>query len=413
MDSTYTRADLGKRHVGPEWFPPLETELPLTRSVGWQSHGGYGRLHPAKALPVGLTVELPASPGRVEEIQIVGVFALYADEEHEAPGATGAMVEVIDSAGESFRIGLQYGTHYFNALEQGEVDVVNRDGTRLKTLDRVHTEEGNARVDVFSIPVPANVRPRKLVFRDMMTQASFVVFHVLTRSVASPVCPFRGHGGRFTFQELGAVLRGRDREKFDMVLVQTTRALAACEDTDEARGAAMLFLANVCAHMLDMGGPRSRHRYIAALARKLESCRSISEVSDCTVGEAEDLVAGTFGRPVDSSAETIRRALEIVAKGFSGPIKDADVAQELGLSASHFRYLFRQQTSKPFHQYVLSYRLNRAKEMLRTTSLTIQQVAHACGFTSQAHFCRAFAKHADMVPTAFRDKHRGRVLEVS
>lgn len=349
----------------------------------------------------------------MEEIQIVGVFALYADEDHEAHGATGAMVEIIDSTGESFRQGLQFGTHYFNALEDGVIDVVNRDGTSIKTIDRVDTEEGNARVDVFSIMVPPNVRPRRVVFRDMMTQASFVVFHVLTKSVASPVCPFRGHGGRFTFQELGAVLRSRDRDKFDMVLVQTTRALVACEDTDEARGAAMLFLANVCAHTLDMGGPRSRHRYIAVLARKLEACRSISEVSDCAVAEAEELVSGTFGRPVDSSAETIRRALEIVAKNFSGPIKDADVAQELGLSASHFRYLFRQQTSKPFHQYVLTYRLNRAKEMLRTTQLTVQQVAQACGFTSQAHFCRAFAKHTDMVPTAFRDKHRGRVLEVS
>ncbi|MFX8316444.1 AraC family transcriptional regulator, partial [Acinetobacter baumannii] len=83
----------------------------------------------------------------------------------------------------------------------------------------------------------------------------------------------------------------------------------------------------------------------------------------------EELVAGTFGRPVDSSAETVRRALEIVAKGYSGAIKDADVAQELGLSPSHFRYLFRQQTSKPFHQYVLTYRLNRAKDLLRSTQM--------------------------------------------
>jgi AraC-like DNA-binding protein len=411
MDTTYTRADIGKRHIGPEWFPPPGIDLPVTRSLGWQSHGGFGRLHPAKALPVSLTVELPTSQGRVEEIQVVGVFALYSDHEHEAHGATGAMIEVVDSSGESFRVGLQYGPHYFNALEPGNVDVSNADGTSLRTIDRVQTEEGSARVDVFSIAVPPNIRPRRIVFRDMMTQASFIVFHVLTKSVASPVCPFRGHGGRFTFQELGAVLRGRDREKFDLVLAQTTRALATCEDTDEARGAAMLFLANICAHTLDMGGPRSRHRYIAVLARTLESCKSIAEVSDRTVEEAEELVSSTFGRPVDSSAETIRRALEIVAKGYSTALKDAEVAQELGLSPSHFRYLFRQQTSKPFHQYVLTYRLNRAKDLLRTTQLTIQQVAQACGFTSQAHFCRAFAKHAEMVPTAFREKHRGRLVE--
>ncbi|MES1147415.1 MAG: AraC family transcriptional regulator, partial [bacterium] len=373
--------------------------------------GGYGRLHPAKALPVSLTVDIPATTGRIEELIFVGVFALYADEEHEAPGATGAMLEVIDSTGESSRIALSYGTHYFNALDLTPIEVSNSDGTSLRSIDQVETDAGTARVDLFSVKVPANMRPRKVIFRDMMTQASFVIFHVLTKSVASPVCPFRGHGGRFTFQELGAVLRGRDRDKFDAVLAQTSKALGVCEDVDEARGAAMLFLANVCAHMLDMGGPRSRHRYVAILARKLEACKTVAEVTELAMEESEDLVSSLFTRPVDSTAETIRRALELVAKGYAGPIKDAEVAQQLGLSPSHFRYLFRQQTSKPFHQYVLTFRLNRAKDLLRTTHLSVQQVAQSCGFASQAHFCRAFAKASGMVPTAFRDKFRGRAVE--
>lgn len=404
METVYARADLGKRHLGPEWVPSAGVELPVQRAVGWQSQGGYGRLHPARAYPASLVVELPVSAGRIEGIILVGVFALYADQEHESPGATGAMIELVDAMGSSQHIPLTYGTHYFDALAAVPIETANPDGTSVRTIDRVRTDAGEARVDALSIRVAPSSRPRRLVFRDMMTQASFVVFHVLTKSVASPVCPFRGHGGRLTFQELGAVLRSRDREKFEAVLLQTAHALASCEDVEEARGAAMLFLANVCAHMLDMGGPRSRHRFVAALARRLEACQSLHEVAELTMVEVDSLVVGLFGKPADTSAETVRRSLEMVAKFYASPLKDSAIAKELGLSPSHFRFLFRQQTSKPFHQYVLTYRLNRAKDLLRTSTMPIQLVAQSCGFTSQAHFCRAFAKVAGMVPTAYREQ---------
>jgi AraC-like DNA-binding protein len=159
--------------------------------------------------------------------------------------------------------------------------------------------------------------------------------------------------------------------------------------------------------MLDMGGPRSRHRYVALLARKLEACSTVTHVTDMALSEAEDLASHLFTKPADSSAEAVRRALELVAKRYATRLRDAEVAQELGLSPSHFRYVFRQQTSKPFHQYLLGYRLSRAKDLLRTTQLSVQQVSQSCGFTSQAHFCRAFAKANGAVPTAYRHDSRG------
>jgi AraC family transcriptional regulator len=78
------------------------------------------------------------------------------------------------------------------------------------------------------------------------------------------------------------------------------------------------------------------------------------------------------------------------------------LAQQVGFSAYHFTYLFRQTTGKTPHQFVLDKRLEQARQLLKATDLPLSQVALDVGFQNQSHFTQAFKSRLGMTPRQYR-----------
>lgn len=78
------------------------------------------------------------------------------------------------------------------------------------------------------------------------------------------------------------------------------------------------------------------------------------------------------------------------------------LAARCQLSKSHFIRSFQRYINCTPHECLLKYRLRQAKHLLRTTDLTVEQIALQCGFNSASHFARAFRQSSGMSPSAFR-----------
>lgn len=83
------------------------------------------------------------------------------------------------------------------------------------------------------------------------------------------------------------------------------------------------------------------------------------------------------------------------------PTIDA-AAAAINLSAGHLRRIFQQERDCSPHQAFINLRLERAKELLSTTSQDLLQIARQCGFTSDSDFCRVFSKYAGVSPHKWR-----------
>ncbi len=79
-----------------------------------------------------------------------------------------------------------------------------------------------------------------------------------------------------------------------------------------------------------------------------------------------------------------------------------ELARELGLSYSRFRSLFREHTGTAPHQYVISIRMNKARQLLRHTELSVADIAERVGFSSPYYFCRQFKIKNGCTPKTYR-----------
>lgn len=97
-----------------------------------------------------------------------------------------------------------------------------------------------------------------------------------------------------------------------------------------------------------------------------------------------------------------RRAKDIIDANLTGEISLALLARECGLSSRHFARAFKQSVGVAPHQWMVLRRCELAKELLRSSPLSLAEIALACGFADQSHFTRAFARLVGMTPGAWR-----------
>lgn len=382
-----------------------EGDIKLSDLPGWSSNGGPGRGHPARANPALLEISLGESPGQLSAVVFIGVFARWAALRHEVIGTIGASIQFGSDDG-AYRVELLNGRHYIDAFQVEPVNQLNGDGTSLHTLGTAELDAVPCRVDALTVDLPQGVAPDLIRFRDLGSPASFTIFDVALRWHVAAGCPFHsGHGG-IPLADLGAVIRLRDRVRFKRSLGQLETALGKTEELDEARGEALTFIAVVVAATLELGAPRSMHRIQLEAARRLEQARTVPEILETSKEIVERVVGPLFGQSESPNDRLVDRALSIIDRQFAKPLTDSAVADQLGLSPSHFRYLFRQATGQPFHKYLVAVRLERARQLLAEQGMAVSDVASAVGFNGLSHFSRAFSQRFDVSPTQVRNATR-------
>jgi len=102
------------------------------------------------------------------------------------------------------------------------------------------------------------------------------------------------------------------------------------------------------------------------------------------------------------SPAKLRKIKEMLQEKIEEDLSLEEMARTVGLSAAHFSQVFRNTTGQTPHKYLMCYRVQRAKEMLRSAEMRVLDVAIACGFKTQQHFARVFREMCGASPTEYR-----------
>ena len=88
------------------------------------------------------------------------------------------------------------------------------------------------------------------------------------------------------------------------------------------------------------------------------------------------------------------------------------VAQTVGMSPNHFSSIFSQEMGTTFIEYLIGKRMERAKELLRTTQLRSSEVAYRVGYRDPHYFSSTFKKIQGMTPREYRVSYKEQESQV-
>ncbi|WP_282096450.1 GlxA family transcriptional regulator [Epibacterium ulvae] len=89
------------------------------------------------------------------------------------------------------------------------------------------------------------------------------------------------------------------------------------------------------------------------------------------------------------------------------PISPSILAQDVGMSTRQLERLFRRYLNRSPKRYYMELRLQKARNLLMQTDLSVINVALACGFASPSHFSKCYRAHYDTTPYRERGTKSG------
>ena len=105
------------------------------------------------------------------------------------------------------------------------------------------------------------------------------------------------------------------------------------------------------------------------------------------------------------TAYYIRESLVFIEQNFQNDISVEDIAEVCGLNRSYFGKIFKDSTGKTPQQFLLTYRMIKATELLKLTQLSIGDISNAVGYQNQLHFSRAFKNVYGVSPRTWRNEN--------
>jgi AraC family transcriptional regulator len=106
------------------------------------------------------------------------------------------------------------------------------------------------------------------------------------------------------------------------------------------------------------------------------------------------------------SARQLRAATDYIESHLEQDLSLVNLAAAPAMSPFRFARAFKKATGQSPRQYVITRRIERAKELLRARRRGIADVAQLVGFSTQSHFTAVFHRHCGITPKRFRDSCR-------
>ena len=136
------------------------------------------------------------------------------------------------------------------------------------------------------------------------------------------------------------------------------------------------------------------------------------KISDLdTLEDVENYLISFYERIIDYMIETeeedgdnhLDRILSYIQENYQREIDFKEMAQEMGISYSYMRKIVKQETGKSLLDLINNARVEKAKVLLRETSMYIKEIAEDVGYNNVQSFTRFFKKFEGITPGEFRE----------
>ncbi len=105
----------------------------------------------------------------------------------------------------------------------------------------------------------------------------------------------------------------------------------------------------------------------------------------------------------------LSQVIQMMEKNIEEPISPSILAKDVGMSTRQLERLFRRYLNRSPKRYYMELRLQKARNLLMQTDMSVINVALACGFASPSHFSKCYRSHYNTTPYRERGAQAARL----
>ncbi|MBE5767699.1 MAG: helix-turn-helix transcriptional regulator [Clostridiales bacterium] len=158
-------------------------------------------------------------------------------------------------------------------------------------------------------------------------------------------------------------------------------------------------------NLIRMLSPNTMHESIGAMLFEMRNNRRMNEArtSALIYNMLMELLeaSGAAGKGQREN-HLVDQAIDFIHSHLMEPLTVEDIAASVGYSASYFSHMFTGEMGMSPYRFVVKSRVDQAQLLLKTTRLSVQEIAFRTGFNSAANFCYTFRQIAGVSPHEYR-----------
>ena len=152
--------------------------------------------------------------------------------------------------------------------------------------------------------------------------------------------------------------------------------------------------------------PQGDTNYVIALSELMSSLVDSKYIQNLTLHHepGEDLPLEDSNHQIKSNL--ITSVVDFITSNYAENITLSDAAKYAYVNPSHLSREFNKSMNCNFRSYLNNIRIEKAKELLANTDLSLADIGNQVGFTDQSYFNKIFRKHEDLTPGQYRTLKR-------
>lgn len=143
----------------------------------------------------------------------------------------------------------------------------------------------------------------------------------------------------------------------------------------------------------------SRSGYLPAV----NSMKLDNELREWFLSKVKSAAVKVANTKKDKKGSVINRAIEFINKNYNSMLSLDDVSMEVDVTPYYFSRLFKEEMNIGFVEYVAKLRIEKAKELLNCSGMSMKEICLEVGYTDPNYFSRQFKKYEGVSPTEYRE----------
>jgi YesN/AraC family two-component response regulator len=145
-----------------------------------------------------------------------------------------------------------------------------------------------------------------------------------------------------------------------------------------------------------------QYQYNDGIIEKIKSCHSIYMLKSVVEDYLKSLIIFQQKKLDEVTHQAIDKVKAYIGQHYTENISLEQIADQMHFNPNYMGHLFKQKYGIGFKEYIISMRINKAKQLLSKTNLKVYEVAEKSGYCDVPYFIKIFKKETGISPNKFR-----------